>query len=72
MQNRDRRDRSLQLATSRGCSPEQVAIAYVATSPFRAHVVCAARSGLEAAANLQATEMELTSEERQWLEDGDR
>ena len=72
LQNRDRRDRSQQLATSRGCSPEQVAIAYVATSPFRAHVVCAARSGLEAAANLQATEMELTSEERQWLEDGDR
>ena len=72
VQNRDRRDRSLQLATLRGCSPEQVAIAYVATSPFRAHVVCAARSGLEAAANLQATEMELTSEERRWLEDGDR
>ncbi len=62
----------MQLATARGCSPEQVAIAYVATSPFRAHVVCAARDGLEAAANLQATEMTLTNEERQWLEDGDR
>jgi aryl-alcohol dehydrogenase-like predicted oxidoreductase len=72
VQNRDRRDRTLQLATSRGCSPEQVAIAYVATSPFRAHVVCAARNGLEAAANLQAAKIELTSEERQWLEDGDR
>ena len=47
-------------------------MAYDATCPFLAHVVGAARNGLEAAANLQAAKIELTSEERQWLEDGDR
>ncbi len=71
-QNRDRRKRCFQMATSRGCSPEQVAISYVATSEFRSHVVCAARSGAEAAANLEAIDLQLDGEERQWLEDGHR
>ena len=69
--NRLRRDRSRELAASRGCSLEQVAIAYLANSPLRAHAVCAARSGAEATANIEAAAMDLTSEERRWLEQGD-
>jgi aryl-alcohol dehydrogenase-like predicted oxidoreductase len=69
--NRRRRDRSQELAASRGCSPEQVAIAYVMASPLRAHAVCAARSGAEATANIEAAAMDLTSEEQRWLEQGD-
>ena len=71
-ENRARRERCRQLASLRDCSPEQLAIAYVATAPFRTHVVCAARSGLEVTANLKAVGMKLTGEERKWLEDGDR
>ncbi len=51
---------------------EQVALAYVANSPMRAHAVCAARNGAEAMANMEAVTMKLTSEERRWLELGDR
>ena len=69
--NRQRRDRSRELAVSRGCSLEQVAIAYLANSPLRIHAVCAARSGAEATANIEAAVMDLTSEERRWLEQGD-
>ena len=72
LNNRRRRDNSQELAALRGCSLEQVAIAYVANSPMRAHAVCAARSGPEATANIEAATMELTAEERRWLEQGDR
>ncbi len=72
LNNRRRRDNSQELAALRGCSLEQVAIAYVANSPMRAHAVCAARSGPEATANIEAATMELTTEERRWLEQGDR
>ena len=68
--NRGRRERCLRLAESKGCSPEQVAIAYVAAAPFRSHVVCAARVGEEAAANLAATLVDLDDGERHWLEEG--
>ena len=71
LDNRRRRDNSQELAALRGCSLEQVAIAYVTNSPMRAHAVCAARSGAEATANIEAATMELTSEERRWLEQGD-
>jgi len=70
-ENRARRERCRQLASARNCSPEQLAITYVVTAPFRTHVVCAARGGLEVAANLEAVAMKLTGEERKWLEDGD-
>jgi hypothetical protein len=33
--------------------------------------VCAARSGAEATANIEAAAMDITSEERRWLEQGD-
>ena len=69
-ENRGRRDRAQQLAASRGCSPEQVAITFVTTSPFKTHVVSAARSGEEAAANCEAASMDLTVDERRWLEFG--
>jgi len=65
--NRARRDRCLQLAATRGCGPEQIAISYVVTAAFRAHVVCAAANGGEAAANLHAAEMRLDSADRRWL-----
>ena len=68
--NRGRRDRCLRLAETKGCSPEQVAIAYVAAAPFRSHVVCAARVGEEATANLAATLVDLDDGERHWLEEG--
>ncbi len=68
--NRGRRNRCLHLAETKGCSPEQVAIAYVAAAPFRSHVVCAARVGQEAAANLAATLVDLDDGERRWLEEG--
>ena len=49
---------------------EQVAITFVTTSPFKTHVVSAARSGEEAAANCEAASMDLTVDERRWLEFG--
>jgi len=72
LDNRRRRDNSRELAALRGCSLEQVALAYVANSPMRAHAVCAARNGAEAMANIEAVTMELTSEERRRLEQGGR
>ena len=69
-ENRGRRDRAQQLARSRGCSPEQVAITFVATTAFPVQVVSAARSGEEAAANCEAASMALTVDERRWLEFG--
>ena len=69
--NRSRRENALELAESRGCSLEQIAIAYAASPLLRASVVCAARSGPEAKANVEAVSIQLTDEERRWLEEVD-
>ena len=66
--NFDRLDRAEKLAADKGLSVAQVALAYVLNQPLNIYALVGARSPAECEANLQALELELITEEMDWLD----
>ncbi len=66
--NYERLDRAQRLATERGLTVPQVALAYALSQPLDLFALVGSESGEEFAANLAASEIELTPEELAWLD----
>jgi predicted dehydrogenase/aryl-alcohol dehydrogenase-like predicted oxidoreductase len=67
-QNFQRRDRAIELAKKRGCSPIHIALAYVIAQPFPVIPLIGPRTVAELEDSLSAIQVTLTSEEVRWLE----
>lgn len=67
-ENWKRLDRVEQLAEEKGLSVPQIALAYVLSQPMNVFALVGAFTGEEIAANTRALEVELTREEREWLD----
>ncbi|ACP25981.1 putative oxidoreductase [Sinorhizobium fredii NGR234] len=63
-----RRDRAIELARKRGCSPIHLALAYVIAQPFPVIPLIGPRTVAELEDSLSAIEITLTPEELSWLE----
>ncbi|MEY9780564.1 aldo/keto reductase [Sinorhizobium fredii] len=63
-----RRDRAIELAKKRGCSPIHIALAYVIAQPFPVIPLIGPRTVAELEDSLSATEITLSPEELNWLE----
>lgn len=68
--NRARRARLDELAQTRGCSPAELALAYVLRAPFRTSAVLRAGTIDHLGAGARAIAIELSADERAWLEGG--
>ncbi|ASY69671.1 aldo/keto reductase [Sinorhizobium fredii] len=66
--NFQRRDRAIELAKKRGCSPIHIALAYVIAQPFPVIPLIGPRTVAELEDSLSAIEITLTPEELSWLE----
>jgi aryl-alcohol dehydrogenase-like predicted oxidoreductase len=66
--NLERLRRARELASNRGCTPSQVALAWVLHQPFPVYAVIGPRSVLELRESVGALELELSAEERLWLD----
>ncbi|TQX84102.1 MULTISPECIES: aldo/keto reductase [Rhizobium] len=66
--NFDRRDRAIELAGKRGCSPIHIALAYVIAQPFPVIPLIGPRTVAELEDSLSAIQIMLTPEEVRWLE----
>ncbi|MBT4502843.1 MAG: Gfo/Idh/MocA family oxidoreductase [Gemmatimonadetes bacterium] len=65
--NRARRDRAEELAEKKGCTPINIAAAYVINQPFPSFAIIGPRAIQETATSLPALDVELTAEEVAWL-----
>ncbi|WP_085033856.1 aldo/keto reductase [Ensifer aridi] len=66
--NFQRRDRAIELAGKRGCSPIHIALAYVIAQPFPVIPLIGPRTVAELEDSLSAIQVTLTPEEVRWLE----
>jgi predicted dehydrogenase/aryl-alcohol dehydrogenase-like predicted oxidoreductase len=66
--NFERRDRAIELARKRGCSPIHIALAYVIAQPFPVIPLIGPRTVAELEDSLSAIQITLTPEEVRWLE----
>lgn len=66
--NLERLRRARELASSRGCTPAQVALAWVLHQPFPVYAVIGPRSVPELLESVGALELELSAEELLWLD----
>ncbi|KKX27240.1 aldo/keto reductase [Rhizobium sp. LC145] len=66
--NFERRDRAIELAKKRGCSPIHIALAYVITQPFPVVPLIGPRTVAELEDSLSALRVKLSDEEVRWLE----
>jgi predicted dehydrogenase/aryl-alcohol dehydrogenase-like predicted oxidoreductase len=66
--NFERRDRAIELARKRGCSPIHIALAYVIAQPFPVIPLIGPRTVAELEDSLSAIQITLTPEEARWLE----
>lgn len=66
--NFQRFDRASILATEKGLTPAQVALAYVMNQPMNLFAIVGPHSGEKFQANLEASEARLTSQEMDWLD----
>lgn len=69
--NRARRDRAEELAKKKGCTPINIAAAYVLRQPFPSYALVGPRVIHETATTLPALDIELSREEIEWLWGGD-
>lgn len=69
--NWERLARATELATKKGVTVAQIALAFVLLQPMNVFALVAAYSEEEAAANAEALEISITAEERAWLDLGD-
>ena len=65
--NFERRRRAVQLATEKGVAPINVALAYVISQPFPCFALFGPRTLEETRSSLAALGVELTDQERAWL-----
>ncbi len=65
--NRARRKRAEELATQKGCTPINIAAAYVINQPFPSFALVGPRTIHETVTPLPALDVELTLEEIAWL-----
>jgi aryl-alcohol dehydrogenase-like predicted oxidoreductase len=70
-ENLARRERAEKLASERGVTPAEIALAYLFQQPFPVFAVVATRSPENMKRNLEATRLELDARARRWLESGD-
>jgi len=68
--NAARRERARALAARRGCTPAQIALAYLFSQPFPVHAIVRATSPEKMRQNLAAAELRLAPAEVAWLEAG--
>jgi aryl-alcohol dehydrogenase-like predicted oxidoreductase len=66
--NFERRDRAIELARKRDCSPIHIALAYVIAQPFPVIPLIGPRTVAELEDSLSAIEITLTPQEVRWLE----
>ncbi|MCO4319352.1 aldo/keto reductase [Phyllobacterium sp. 21LDTY02-6] len=66
--NFDRRDRAIQLAKDHGCSPIQIALAYVVCQPLPVIPLIGPRTVAELEDSLAALQIRLSDDEVRWLE----
>lgn len=66
--NFERRDRAIELAKQRGCSPIHIALAYVIAQPFPVVPLIGPRTVAELEDSLSALQVKLSDEEVRWLE----
>ena len=66
--NFERRDRAIELAKKRGCSPIHIALAYVIAQPFPVVPLIGPRTVAELEDSLSALQVKLSDEEVRWLE----
>jgi aryl-alcohol dehydrogenase-like predicted oxidoreductase len=66
--NFQRFDRASSLASEKGLTPAQVALAYVMNQPMNLFVMVGPHSGEKFKANIDASEVQLTPEEMAWLD----
>ena len=66
--NLERRRRARELASSKSCTPSQVALAWVLHQPFPVYAVIGPRSVPELRESVGALELELSAEELSWLD----
>lgn len=66
--NRERRRRAGELAERRGVSPMNIALAYVLTQPFPTFALFGPRTIEETRSSLPGLQVELSQEERDWLD----
>ncbi len=69
-ENFRRLEHTEELAREKGVSLPQLALAYVMSQPLDIYALVGCSSGAEFRANLDACALELTAEERAWLESG--
>jgi predicted dehydrogenase/aryl-alcohol dehydrogenase-like predicted oxidoreductase len=69
--NFDRRDRAIELAGKKGCSPIHIALAYVIAQPFPVIPLIGPRTVAELEDSLAALKIVLSEQEVRWLEGGD-
>jgi aryl-alcohol dehydrogenase-like predicted oxidoreductase len=70
-ENFQRLDRARQLASTKGLTVSQVAMAYVLSQPFNVFAIIGCKTGDEFQENLNASTLKLSSDEMAWLESGD-
>ena len=70
--NRERVRRATELARTRGCSANHVALAWVLHQPFPAFAIIGPRTVTQLRDSVAALDIELTDEESRWLDLGDR
>jgi aryl-alcohol dehydrogenase-like predicted oxidoreductase len=70
-ENTARRRRAEELATKRGVSAVQIALAYVLSQPFPTFAITATRSAENMKKNLAAAAVRLSPDEVRWLENGE-
>jgi aryl-alcohol dehydrogenase-like predicted oxidoreductase len=69
--NFKRLERTRQLATTKGLTVPQVALAYVLSQPLNIFAIMGCKNGAEFGENLKASDMRLSNDEIAWLESGD-
>ena len=66
--NFQRLDRASLLAKEKGLTAAQVAFAYVMNQPMNVFAIVGPHSGEKFKANIEASEVQLTSQEMDWLD----
>ena len=67
-QNFQRLDRAFELARAKNKTVPQIALAYILSHPLNTFTLIGCATGDEFKANLEALEIPLTAEERDWLD----
>src|SRR5215207_7758266 len=66
--NFQRLDRASQLASEKGLSSAQIALAYIMNAPMNVFALVGPHSGEKFRANIEASEVQLTAQELDWLD----